>query len=124
MKKVIGIISIVLFIIVAFQSCAVGVGNTLANNKEASGSAGLFLAFCMLIAGIIAIISKNSRGVTITAAVFYLLAFIIGISNVGTIYKDLQIWSILNLIFAALLIFHIFKNKQLYNSNKDGNAKE
>jgi hypothetical protein len=60
---------------------------------------------------------------TITAAVFYILAFIIGIANVGTVYKDLQIWSILNLIFGALLLFHIFKNKELYNGNKENTTK-
>lgn len=118
MKKVIGIISIVLFIFVTFQSCAAGLGNALNNSNEASGSAGLFLAFCMLIAGIIAIISRSNKGMTITSVVFYIIAFIIGITNVGT-YKDLQIWSILNLIFALLLIFHIFKNKELYNKKND-----
>lgn len=120
MKKVIGIISIVLFIFITFQSCAAGLGNALSNNKEASGTAGLFLAIFMLIAGIISIISKYSKGMTITATVFYLIAFIIGICNVGT-FSDLKVWSILNLIFAALLIFHIFKNKELY---KVGNKKE
>ncbi|MFU0784578.1 hypothetical protein [Clostridium sp.] len=126
MKKVIGIISIVLFVIVTFQSCAAGVANSLSSNKEVSGSAGLFLAFAMLIAGIISLISKYSKGLTITAIVFYVLAFIIGIANVGTVYKDLQIWSILNLIFGLLLLFHILKNKQLYNGNtgNKGNTTE
>lgn len=123
MKKVIGIISIVLFIFITFQSCAAGIANSISSNNEVSGSAGLILAVCMLIAGIISIISKNSKGMTITAAVFYILAFIIGIANVGTVYKDLQIWSILNLIFGALLLFHIFKNKELYNGNKENTTK-
>lgn len=123
MKKVIGIISIVLFVVVTFQSCAAGLGNALSNSKEVSGSAGLILAICMLIAGIIAIISKYSKGMTITAIVFYLIAFIVGIANVGT-FGDLKVWSILNLIFAALLISHIFKNKSLYNggSKEDNNG--
>ena len=123
MKKVTGIISIVLFIFVAFQSYAAGVGNALANNKGASGSAGIMLAIFMLIAGIIAIISKYSKGMTIASIVFYVLAFIVGIANVGH-FKNLQIWSIINLIFAALLVFHMFKNKQLYSENKnDGENK-
>lgn len=113
MKKVIGIISIVLFIVVGFQSCAAGLGNAMSNNKEASGSAGMMLAVFMLIAGIVALVSKYSKGVTITAIVFYLLGGIIGLANVGH-FKDLQIWSILNLIFAALFIFHLIKNKELY----------
>ncbi|KOF57800.1 membrane protein [Clostridium sp. DMHC 10] len=122
MKKVIGIISIVLFALISFQSCAAGVGNALSNNKEVSGTAGFLLAILMLVAGIIAIISKNSKGMTITSIVFYALAFIIGIANVGH-FSDLKIWSILNLIFAALLVFHIFKNKEMYNG-KNNDKKE
>ena len=34
-KLVIGIISMVLFVLVAFQSCAAGLGNALADNGEA-----------------------------------------------------------------------------------------
>lgn len=118
MKKVIGIISIILFVIVGFQSCAAGLGNALNNSKEASGSAGIMLAICMLIAGIIALISKKSKGMTITAIVFYLIGGIIGIANVGS-FKDLQIWSILNIIFAALFIFHIVKYKDNYGKPKE-----
>ena len=43
MKKAIGIISIVLFFVVGFQSCAAGLGNALSNNGEVSGSAGIIL---------------------------------------------------------------------------------
>ena len=117
-----GIISIVLFIVVTFQSCAAGIGNALSSNKEISESAGLFLAFCMLIAGIISIISKSNKGMTITAIVIYVIAFIIGIANVGTIYKDLIVWSILNLIFAALLLFHMFEYMEWYGSDKQNNV--
>lgn len=121
MKKVVGIISIVLFIVVTFQSCAAGIGNALSSNKEISGSAGLFLAILMLIAGIIAIISKVSKGMTITSIIFYALAFIVGIANAGH-FSDLKIWSVLNLIFAALLIFHMFKYKELYSGSKQNNV--
>ncbi len=114
MKKVIGIISIVLFVIVFFQSCAAGVGNALSNTKEVSGSAGFILAIFMLIAGIVGIISKVNKGMTITAIVLYALGGIIGLANVGH-FADLQIWSILNLIFAALYVFHMFKYKDAYN---------
>ncbi|MBV4423660.1 hypothetical protein [Clostridium tyrobutyricum] len=118
MKKVVGIISIVLFIFVTFQSCAAGLGNALNNSKEVSGSAGMILAVCMLIAGIVAIISKTNKGMTITSIVFYLIGFIIGIVNVGT-FSDLKVWSILNLIFAVLFIIDIIRRKELYNGNKN-----
>ena len=43
-KLVIGIISMVLFVLVAFQSCAAGLGNALADNGEVSGTSGMLLA--------------------------------------------------------------------------------
>ncbi|MBU3179178.1 hypothetical protein KPL47_23070 [Clostridium estertheticum] len=113
MKKVIGILSIVLFVLVSFQSCAVGVGNALQKSKEASGSAGFILAILWLIAGIVLLTSHKSKGMVITSIIFYALAGIVGIANVGA-YSDLQIWSIVSFIFTALLIFHLYKNKQLY----------
>ncbi len=113
MKKVIGIISIVLFLIIVFQSCAAGLGNVLSDNKEISGSAGFLLAVFMLIAGIVSIISRENKGMTITSVIFYAIGGLIGIANAGS-YGDLKIWSGLNLIFAVLLIFHLIKKKDIY----------
>lgn len=118
MKKVVGIISSVLFLLISLQSCVAGIGNTMEGSGEVSGSAGLFLAFCLLVGGIITAISKNSRGMTITAIVFYLLGGIVGIANVGS-YADLQIWSILSFIFAGLVLFHLIKNKESYQRQKE-----
>jgi len=102
-RTVIGIISMVLFVIIMFQSCAAGISNTLESNGEVSGSAGLLLAIFMLISGIIGVATRKSKGGAITAGVFYALGGIIGISNIGT-FADLQIWSILSFIFAAVFI--------------------
>ena len=60
-RLVIGIISCVLFLLISLQSCAAGIGNTLEENGEASGSAGFILAVCMLVAGIVGICCNNSR---------------------------------------------------------------
>ena len=49
-KLVSGILSIVLSLLVVFQSCAAGLANTLSNNGEVSGSAGAVVAV-MLLAG-------------------------------------------------------------------------
>ncbi|WP_142415099.1 hypothetical protein [Hathewaya massiliensis] len=114
MKKVLGIISIVLFFIVTFQSCAAGLGEAITNDSTGSGGSGMFLSVCMLIAGIILLVSKNKKSLVITSIVFYVLGGIVGMVNVG-IFADLQIWSVLNLIFAGLLIFHLIKNKELYS---------
>lgn len=113
MKRVIGIISIVLFIIVGFQSCAAGFGNTVISSNDVSGSAGVYLSITMIIAGTFALMSKYSKGLTITAIILYMLGGIVGLTNLGS-FKSLLIWSILNLIFAGFLIYDIVKNKKLY----------
>ncbi len=105
-RMVVGIISMVLFPIITLQSCAVGVGNTLAENGEASGSAGFILAVAILIAGIVGVAGRKSKGATITAACFYAIGGLLGIANVGS-YADLKIWSILSFIFAAIFILTV-----------------
>ena len=60
-KLVSGILSIVLFVFVSFQSCAAGVANTLENNGEISGSAGFIVAVGMLAGGIVSIATRKSE---------------------------------------------------------------
>ncbi|MBQ3513162.1 MAG: hypothetical protein IJA32_05100 [Lachnospiraceae bacterium] len=102
-KLVIGIISIVLFFLISFQSCAVGVGNSLAENGEVSGTAGVMLAFCMLIAGIVGIATRKGIGGGFVSGGFYFFGGLMGIANYGS-YSDLKIWSVLSFIFAAIFI--------------------
>lgn len=111
-KLVIGIVSMVLFVLISFQSCAVGLGNAMVNNEETSGSAGILLAFCMLIAGIVGVVTKTQKGGGITAGVFYLFGGLIGISNYDS-FSDLAIWSVLCFIFGAVFILGSLKIKKL-----------
>lgn len=60
-KLVSGILSIILFVFVSFQSCAAGVSNALEANGEASGSAGIIVAILMLAGGIVSIATKIVR---------------------------------------------------------------
>ena len=103
-KLTIGIISIVLFIIISFQSCIAGLGNALLNTGEVSGEAGLFLAFCMLIAGIVGICTRHGGIGCYIAGLFYFLGGLVGLVLRGS-YSDLKIWSIISFIFAAVFIF-------------------
>ena len=103
-KLIIGIVSIVLFLLIGFQSCAAGIGNTLAENGEVSGSAGFILAFFILVAGIVGVAGRNSKGAAITAGCFYAIGGVIGICNAGS-FADLRIWSILAFVFAVIFIF-------------------
>ena len=100
-KLIIGIISMVLFLIIVFQSCAAGIGNALEENGESSGSAGFFLALCMLIAGIVGVCARSSaKGGFVTAGI-YALGGLVGITGYGS-FADLMIWAVLCFIFAAV----------------------
>ena len=110
-RTVIGIISMVLFVIITFQSCAAGIGNALADNGGTSGSSGMFLSICMLVAGIIGVAARRSKGGAITAGCFYAVGGLVGITNVG-IFKDLVIWSVLCFIFAIVFIATAIKQKE------------
>lgn len=105
-KLTIGIISIVLFAIISFQSCAVGIGNSLSENGETSGGSGIFVAACMLVAGILGICTREYKSPTsgYIVGIIYILGGYIGITNYGS-YSDLLIWSIISFVFAAVFVF-------------------
>lgn len=110
-KLTLGIISIVLSVVVWFQSCAAGLGSSLENNKkDISGAAGAFVGLFFVVAGIIGIAARKSKGGAIAAAVFYGIAGIIGVASNG-IFKDLLVWGVLSLIFAVIYIVSIFTQK-------------
>lgn len=110
-RLIIGIISIVLFCVITMQSCAAGLGNAIEGNGEVSGSAGLILALCMLVAGIVGVCCRKMKAGTIVAGCFYAFGGLIGIVNVGS-YGDLQIWSVLSFIFAAVFIIGAIRQKE------------
>ena len=104
-KLVSGILSIIFFALVAMQSCAVGVANTLEDSGEISGSAGILVAVLMLAGGIVSIATRASekRGGNIALLVLFGLAALLGFSNYGS-YSDLAIWSGWCLINAVLAV--------------------
>ena len=104
-KLVSGIISIVCFVFVMFQSCAAGLVNAIEDNGGVSGSAGFFVGIFMLVGGIISIATRKSegKGGNIALIVVFGLAALIGIALHGN-YKDLMIWGIWCLINAILAI--------------------
>ncbi|MDO5293302.1 MAG: hypothetical protein Q4F05_11180 [bacterium] len=119
-KLVIGILSIIMFVIVSMQSCAVGIGNALSESEEISGSAGFLLAICLLVAGIIGICVKNStKKGPYVAGGFYIFGAIIAYCNIGT-YSDLGVWAFISFAFGLVFIvpnfIHNRKQKQVNNN--------
>ena len=112
-KLVSGILSIVLFMVIEFQSCAAGVVNTLEDNGGSSGSVGFICGFLILAGGIVSIVSRKStgKGGNITLIVLFGLAALIGFVGYGN-YSDLAIWSFWALINAVLALVSLFKKKK------------
>lgn len=113
-KLVSGILSIVLFAFVSFQSCAVGIGNTMTDNGEVGGSAGIIVAILLLTGGIISIATKNStgKGGNIALIVIFAIGAFLGFALAGG-YSDLKIWAgwcLINVIMAVLSIAKKHKN--------------
>ena len=112
-KLVAGILSIILFVVVTFQSCAAGVVNAIENDGGISGSVGIMVAILMLAGGIVSIASRKSigRGGNIALIVLFGLAALFGYAGHGN-YSDLVIWSTWCLINAVLAVIVLIKNKK------------
>lgn len=109
-KLVSGILSIVLFALVSLQSCAVGVGNSLSQSGEVSGTTGIIVAFLMLAGGIVSIVTRkgSSKGGNIALIVLFGLAAFFGFTMSGS-FKDLNIWAFWCLICAVLAVISYLK---------------
>ena len=112
-KLVSGILSMILFVLVAFQSCAAGGSNALEANGEVSGSAGIIVAILMLAGGIVSVVTRKSekKGGNIALIILFGLAALIGFTNYGS-YSDLAIWSGWCLLNAILAIVAIITGKK------------
>lgn len=112
-KLVSGILCMVLFAVVAFQSCAVGIANSLEESSEASGGAGIILAVLMLAGGIVSVSTRNStgKGSDIALIVLFGIATLFGFVLAGS-FSDLRIWAGWCLINAVLAIVSLSKKKK------------
>ena len=112
-KLVSGILSIILFVFVSFQSCAAGLSNALEANGEASGTAGIMVAVFMLAGGIVSIATRKAKGKggNIALIILFGIAALVGFTNYGS-YSDLAIWSGWCLINAVLAVIAMIIGKK------------
>lgn len=112
-KLVSGILSMILFILVAFQSCAAGMVNALENNGGSSGSVGILVGILMLAGGIVSVSTRKSQGNggNIALIILFGLAALMGFAGYGN-YSDLVVWAFWCLINAILAIVAMIKNKK------------
>ena len=120
-KLVGGIVSIVLSLIVIFQSCAAGIADALAETGGISGGSGLIVSILMIAGGIVMIATRKSekKGGSVAGLVLYAVAAVIGFSGAG-IFKDLNIWAALCLVFAVINLIAMIKTGK--KSGKGENA--
>lgn len=117
-KLILGILSGVLFIVIALQACAVTVGDALVDNGGIGGAGGVMLAFCMLIGGVVGAAARNSRAGSIVAAVFYIIGALLGFISGG--YADITIWSVICAAFGVFFIISaVIMKKQKKESAVD-----
>lgn len=111
-RTIIGILSLVAFIFVMFQSCAANVVNAMeANTADASAGGGTLLAFILLIAGITTALGRDNAKATLVAAIMYWVGAIIGFASLGT-YGDLVFWSIIAVLFGALDVYSWWRSRR------------
>lgn len=111
-RTIIGILSLVAFIFVMFQSCAANVVNAMeANMADASAGGGTLLAFILLIAGITTALGRDNAKATLVAAIMYGVGAIIGFASLGT-YGDLVFWSIIAVLFGALDVYSWWRSRR------------
>ncbi len=102
LKLILGIVSIALAALVGYQSSLlVELGLWLGDT--APGLAGIFLAACMLAAGIVSLAVKKGAVGGFIATALYFVGGIFGIANSET-FPDLQLYSILAFIIGALIL--------------------
>ncbi len=112
-KLVSGILSMVLFMVVVFQSCAAGMANALEDNGGSSGTVGAFVAIFMLAGGIVSVATRKSQGKggDIALIVLFGLAACMGFVGYGN-YADLVFWACWCLINAILALISMVTKKK------------
>lgn len=112
LKLVLGILCIIFSVIIFMQSALVGLGNTISDNGEVSGSTGLMLSIAMLASGIVMLATRKNegKGGGIASAIMLGLTGMTGLASAGT-YKDLNVWSVFALIVAAVNVLPLFAKK-------------
>lgn len=122
-KLVAGILSLIICLIVIFQSCAAGMSNALEENDEVSGTAGILVAIFLIAGGIISIVTRNSegKGGNIALIVLFGLAALVGFTLGGS-FEDLSIWAgwcLINAIMAVVAIILNSKKKRTASLPED-----
>lgn len=111
-KLVSGILCIVLSLFVMLQSCAAGISNSIQENGEVGGSAGLIVAIMLLAGGIVSVATrKGGKGGNIALIVMFGIAAFLGFTLAGS-YGDLSIWAGWCLVCMVISIISLIRGNK------------
>ena len=99
----IGIFSIILSFLIAFQSFFAGFVNIIADTGESSGSYGMILSSLFFMAGIFMIFLRQFQHTTWVLSLLYWIGWFAIPESI--IYKDLTIWKYVSLILGSFMLW-------------------
>lgn len=120
-KTIFGILSLVFVVLIWFQSCTVGVMNTVRESSSDAGMAGAVVGFALLIGGICGLVTRDSKVGGIITSLFYFFGALLGSSaDIGD-FKDLQVWTWFAAICGVIFLLGVFtiKSKKKSQSKTD-----
>lgn len=103
-RFVISIIMLVLSAFVLFQSCAVGIANTMEQTDGLDGTIGFLFALAMIIFGIVGIATRNTtnyKTLLMIGTFMVVIGLLCGLMYNGS-FSDLKIWAWLMSIFGIV----------------------
>ncbi len=111
-KLVIGILSMVMFGIIGFQSCAVNIGDVFFSSGEAGGTFGILVALNLLTSGIIAVAARKSARMIpwIINTVLLWLNYYYAKMFRGS-FQDLLIWGFLSFAAGVFYLLSAMRTK-------------
>lgn len=107
-RLIIGIVTIMLFVFVAFQSCG-----AYATVKSSNGI-GIIISFVALIAALICINTRDAYSGAFISAVFYALAGFLGLFNF-TNHKIVFVYGFMFIMFSIFSVLIGIKQKNASN---------
>lgn len=106
-RLIIGIVTIMLFVFVAFQSCG---AYATVKSSNGIGNIGIIISFVALIAALICINTRDAYSGAFISAVFYALAGFLGLFNF-TNHKIVFVYGFMFIMFSIFSVLIGIKKK-------------
>lgn len=106
-RMVIGILSILAFIVITLQSCTAGISNALEESNSISGSVGFILGLFLLAGGITGVATRKSvkKGGCIASSILYAVGSVFGSFEWNSTFSDLRVWVVVSILLSLFYMF-------------------